>query len=709
MLAGPAPTDREPYPLALGCLKAYADAQAGLKHRVSVALASYPLDPPAPDAVAADLLSRAPDLVGFSCYVWNFEFVSQVAPRIRFLRPGVKVVLGGPHASALPEECLRRGLADFVVRGEGEETFAELLERLACGAAAEDVPGLAWLDRGRPVVNPDRPSLSDLDRLPCPYRAGVLRPDPGYGGYVALETCRGCPHDCAFCTWTQKNRVRFFSAERVLATAKRLVEAAPKAVFFVTDSDFFLRPDRAKAILSGLRRLGRGNSAEWSFECHPSRVDKELARLADWDRFRFAVGVESLAPRTLRLAHRPCDLERLKSRYRLFRRSAPRARIHIQLMLGLPGDTAGVFVRGLDWALSSKPDLVDVFRLQLLPGTLFRRGAADLGIRFDRKPPFKVRSTPLFPERDVERAAYTTFIVSFLWSCPAVRKALAAVLSGRKGRLSWVAACEAIASRLESSGSLSLAEVYRRWLRSDGRQANPITVTWPMEVDRSGQLAVLRAAAGTLRGLGSPAVSGRADAILAEAAGRLFLNAVLEGPDARAALACLGFGPSASERTLVVGWKHGRPMPSFGPGEAVVLLTDSARREVPAVPRPPELAEVDLGMTDGPGRLAAVLGSDLRGFDRVVLVAAASFLARPERVRLFGSLRAGARSSARLLVAEALPGPGRPGLAAMLQDAAEAGWEALAAPVSLETGSALRPGQPGGALLLSLGKAGRGR
>ncbi len=211
---------------------------------------------------------------------------------IRRLRPGIKIVMGGIHPSIYHRSWVERG-ADFVIRRDGELTFAELARALERGAPVDDVAGLTHRRDGKVIVNPDRPLLQDLDALPMP-RWEVLDLDRyrnlyGPGRVATLETSRGCVASCDFCMASEvwDHSQRFKSPGRVLAEARRLRELGVTRVW-LTDDNFGEDPERDGELCRRLAEEDLG--LRWS--CF-TRADNVLRR-PDFYRLAARAGLESV-------------------------------------------------------------------------------------------------------------------------------------------------------------------------------------------------------------------------------------------------------------------------------------------------------------------------------------------------------------------------------------------------------------------------------
>lgn len=647
VLAGIAPDANFSHILSIGCLKSYADRRPRLRGQVEILLKEYVRGQCG--SAAREIAEAQPALVGFSCYIWNIEEVLRMAGAVKASLPGVRIVLGGPEASARAAELLARGGLDYVVRGEGEDTFSELLERLAEGADPAGLKGLASRGTAGILVNPSRPLIKDIDSIPCPYQGGALRVAPGYSAGVVIETMRGCPFECAFCAWGDKGGVRYFPVERILETMRQLLAASPALTFFIADSDMFLHRARAKKLLRGFRKLGEGRNASWWFATNVRHFDPELMRLANWENFSFGVGVESTNPKALKTAGRAHDIGRLTRNVRLFKRLSPKARISFQLLCGLPGDDLKGYRQSLDWALSIGVDECNTFQLQILPGTRFREEGARFAIEYDPRPPYDVRSTASFPASDIRAARLLAYKTGFFMSNPGIRRALDPVWSAGEG---CTVLCEELSARLESGGIHSLEQDFARCEKDAPETLNPIGARWPGTATHEQQLAILRSVRSCLKERLPADLRSKADRLLIEEEAWISWRQLWATPAFDRMLSRLRPTGPGESRLLVC--REGSPEVDRlgGPGGSVILLTQKPV-EMERDDRPRAVGVVHLEKPSSASHLVREISGLPGGYDETILSNGFLRFSAPWRVRLLEALAGKIRAGGRLLLMDA--------------------------------------------------------
>src|SRR5262245_4956978 len=192
--------------------------------------------------VLEEVRSFGPDLVGYSAMSFQYATARALARAVRAAAPGVLHVLGGYHATVLADEVVARdgGVFDFVVRGEGERPFRQLIDVLVGGGGAlADIPGLTWRAPGGWRHNPDG-ALLELDSLPLPRREARAIDGAFYfdRSFDVAETSRGCPLPCTFCSIRRMygRTFRRFPIPRVIADLRALDRRGVRGVFFVDDN-----------------------------------------------------------------------------------------------------------------------------------------------------------------------------------------------------------------------------------------------------------------------------------------------------------------------------------------------------------------------------------------------------------------------------------------------------------------------------------------
>ena len=300
-----------------------------------------------PDAVFARILEKDPQVVSFSCYIWNIEAVLRLTARLKRVVPGLRVVLGGPEVSYRAGELLgAEPSVDFVLSGEGERPFAALLTALSCGLPLGDIEGLCYRDGDAVIVS--EPYVTD-ELPPSPYCEEYFNTLNGRIAY--LETSRGCPFSCAFCLSGRCGGVRYYPLERVHREIVLLANSGAKTVKFV-DRTFNADRKRALSVIRFIReRYGTDIPPDvcFHFEVAGDLLDEDtLTQLSESPAglFQMEIGIQSFHEPTLSAVSRKTNVERLvRNIHRLL--ACRTVHVHIDLIAGLPREDMDIFERGL--------------------------------------------------------------------------------------------------------------------------------------------------------------------------------------------------------------------------------------------------------------------------------------------------------------------------------------------------------------------------
>lgn len=360
------------------------------------------------DEVAAEVARWRPAVVGITAVFPSMARALELCRAVRARSPGVTLVLGGPHPSAAPADALVEGTVDAVVIGEGEATFAALLDALERGAPLEDVPGLALPSAAGPRMTGARARLRDLDALPFPARhllpMARYRPSPAhYRRLPAFSVIcgRGCPWRCTFCSCAKVFRGAYAvrSPENVAAEVRHLVERWGAREILFWDDTFGLSRGWTLRLAELLRPIGIG----WSAWMRADLAEPEvLAAMAEAGCWHVSYGIESGNQEVLDGIHKELDLEQVRAAFRRTHQAGMEARG--TFVLGLPGDTPATMRQTVDLAIEVGADFAQFQFLTPYPGTELWDDLPAHGTRLTRDPSRHTIWQPVFVPRGATAA-----------------------------------------------------------------------------------------------------------------------------------------------------------------------------------------------------------------------------------------------------------------------------------------------------------------
>lgn len=284
------------------------------------------MDAEAMKLVHEDLVKKLrqapPALIGITSTTVAFRNARSLAELLRRELPGVPIVIGGPHMTALPEPTMRTGAFDYGIVREGEEAFSELVRLLLHGhGSAADIANL-WQATNAVVTPPSRVAyISDIDTIPFPARqlcgdiamyrppVGAFRREP----VMSLITSRGCPYQCTFCdNNTFGRKTRFFSAEYVVREIEEVfVRYGAREIAFLDDT-FVLDKKRLHRIFELLEK--KNIEVPWTCMTRANNLDFETLKfMADKGCWQLRVGVESGNQNVLDFIKKGITLEQVRN------------------------------------------------------------------------------------------------------------------------------------------------------------------------------------------------------------------------------------------------------------------------------------------------------------------------------------------------------------------------------------------------------------
>lgn len=327
------------------------------------------------EEISEAIINTKPQVIGFSCYVWNILKVLKIAKKLKRKFPDIKIVFGGPDVSPRARPLMKKhDFIDVTVIGEGEETFTELLQAwFSWETDISGIKGIAYREKGKVFFTGERGQIQNLDEIPSPYLERIIDENMIINSehYVPTETMRGCPYRCHFCYYHKGfSQVTFFPLERVERELKYILEKEPRGIYLM-DPTFNIDQERAKVILRMVIRYNRKSNLH--VELKAELLDEEMMDLLKEAKTDFIeIGIQSANKKTLQLINRHFDPDKFSQNIALLnKKNIP---FEIQLIDGLPADNYETLKESINWLLSMRPNNIKIMRLMILPGTYLRTG-----------------------------------------------------------------------------------------------------------------------------------------------------------------------------------------------------------------------------------------------------------------------------------------------------------------------------------------------
>ena len=375
---------------AIYSLRRYAGELAGY-----VELAEYTINNRM-EEILEDIYDRKPNVIGFSCYIWNREMILELIPELHKLLPELPIWLGGPEASLDAEQILETyPSVAGIMAGEGEETFAELLAYYVTGKG--DLHGIAGLVL-RDGATAKRELLS-LTEIPFLYEDT----SDFENRIIYYESQRGCPFSCSYCLSSIDKKVRFRDITVVKQELQFFLEKRVKQVKFV-DRTFNCNHGHAAEIWRYIKEHDNGIT-NFHFEVAGDILSDEEIELLNSMRtglVQLEIGVQSANAETLAEIRRVMDMEKLKAAVERIRRGG-RVHQHLDLIAGLPFEDYESFGRSFDVVYAMQPNQLQLGFLKVLKGSYMYERAKDYGLAYTDAPPYEVLYTKWISYAEIRR------------------------------------------------------------------------------------------------------------------------------------------------------------------------------------------------------------------------------------------------------------------------------------------------------------------
>lgn len=349
------------------------------------------------EEILREIYLRKPEVLLFSCYIWNIEMVKELIRECAKILPEAPIWLGGPEASFCAGELLEEyPELTGILTGEGEESFRLLAECYVKRTGGwEDIPGAVFcpsrIEAGKEAeIRRNAPGKPlDINKLPFPYKDLT---DFAHR-IIYYESSRGCPFSCSYCLSSIDKRVRFRDLDLVFQELQYFLDERVPQVKFV-DRTFNCNHRHAIAVWSYLLEHDNGVT-NFHFEIAADLLNGEELALMSRMRpglIQLEIGVQSVNPRTIEAIRRKMDLEKVKAHAAEIH-AMNNIHQHLDLIAGLPFEDYKSFAHSFDEVFAMKPEQLQLGFLKVLRGAPMYEEAGEYGIVCKEKPPYEVLYT----------------------------------------------------------------------------------------------------------------------------------------------------------------------------------------------------------------------------------------------------------------------------------------------------------------------------
>ena len=333
--------------------------------------------------IIKDLFEKQPDMIIFSTYIWNKEYVFSITKELKKILPDVKIALGGPEVSYEWDKIMAENQEiDYIFTGEGEKVLLNFFTK-----DISEVKGVVYREGDNLKYNGIEPLIENLDIIPFPYDDEELQDRTKIFYY---ESSRGCPFNCSYCMSSIDKSVRYYSLDRTKEDLKRFIDSPIKLLKFV-DRTFNLSKEKYMAIWRFLLENYR-EGITFHFEINANIFDDETLDFLETvpkGYFQFEIGVQTIDAQAMKSIGRINKLEKLEYNIRRISRNI---HLHLDLIAGLPYETYDKFRESFDYVHRLKPEMIQLGFLKLLKGTKMYDEREKYRYKYFSKPPYEVFS-----------------------------------------------------------------------------------------------------------------------------------------------------------------------------------------------------------------------------------------------------------------------------------------------------------------------------
>jgi anaerobic magnesium-protoporphyrin IX monomethyl ester cyclase len=377
--------------------------------------------------IIQEIIERKPEIIGFSCYIWNIEIIEQISLSIKLKLKNCIIIFGGPEVSYEYDEYLLKNYADYIVINEGEETFDLLLKSISDKTNLDIIPNLAYIKENEITKTPIK-QIQNLDKLKSPYYLDEdIKNIPNKIQYVELS--RGCPYRCSYCLASLEKGLRFIQTESIFEHLDYLNIKGAKTIKFL-DRSFNANKSVAYNFFKTLIDKDYQNTI-FQFEINGDILDESLidllAQKCKPNYIRFELGIQSTNEKVNLAVNRKQNTTKLiKSITQLLKTNVI---LHLDLIAGLPFEDLASFKNTFNEIFNLHAKELQLGFLKLLKGTKLKKEADIHNYEYSNKPPYEIVKDKYISQEELTLIHHVEIMLDIYWNKGFMNESIIRIIS----------------------------------------------------------------------------------------------------------------------------------------------------------------------------------------------------------------------------------------------------------------------------------------
>lgn len=376
-------------------------------------------------AIADDILSQGYDIVAFSCYIWNIEYIKELSALLKQKNPSMIIIYGGPEVTYDAKYFIDHYDVDYVISGEGEEVFPKLIEAIENNSVVE-LDGVSYKGCiSNEIASVD---LQYVESLDSPYQLDFDKPHLSKR-ILYFESSRGCPFQCQYCLSSLEKGLRYFSEDYLVRQLDYICHSDVKTIKFL-DRSFNSNVKHAIMILDYIFNNYK-EGQQYQFEINADVLQQPIIDFikenAPKNLIRFEVGIQSTYEPTNISVKRRQNFARLSEVVTQLMEDG-KVDLHLDLIAGLPYESYDRFKKSFDDVFAFRAKELQLGFLKMLRGTSLRNNADEWGYTYDEASPYEMIQNDVLSKEDVKNIHIAEDMLEKYWNSGRFNKTLNAIM-----------------------------------------------------------------------------------------------------------------------------------------------------------------------------------------------------------------------------------------------------------------------------------------